>query len=108
MDTFFFFGQWVLHDWGKDDCIKILEKCKDAISSNGKRGKIIIIDVIINEKRDGHEITQLKLKMDINMTCVNGKQRNEEELKELFTEAGFQDYKISSLPGFFSLVEVYP
>ena len=62
----------------------------------------------MNEKQDRYEITQVKLKIDISMTYVNGKQRNEEELKKLFTGAGFQDYKISPMPGFLSLVEVYP
>ena len=100
--------QWVLHNWGDDDCIKILEKCKDAISSNGKKGKIIIIDIVINEKQDEHEITQIKLNLDIIMTCYNGKERNEEEWKKLLTDSGFKDYKISPFTGIFSLIEVYP
>ncbi|KAL2618145.1 hypothetical protein GLYMA_08G248000v4 [Glycine max] len=102
--------KWILHDWTDKDCIKILENCKEAISSNnGKRGKIIVIDMVIQEKQDEHKVTELKLLWDVAMACVlNGKERNEEEWKKLFMEAGFQDYKISPLTGFLSLIEIYP
>ncbi|KAK7340645.1 hypothetical protein VNO77_21354 [Canavalia gladiata] len=99
----------VLHNWSDDDCKKILENCKVAISSNGKRGKVILIDIVINDKQDEHLITGIKLLMNVNMRClVNGKERSEEEWKKLFVEAGFQEYKISPLTGVLSLVEIYP
>ncbi|XP_061366005.1 isoflavone 7-O-methyltransferase-like [Gastrolobium bilobum] len=100
--------KWILHNWTDNDCRKILEKCKEAISNDGKRGKVILIDIVINEKRDEHEITQTKLLMDVAMACLNGKERTEEEWKKLFMEAGFQDYKISPLTGYLSVIEVYP
>jgi len=64
--------------------------------------------MVINEKIDENQVTQIKLLMDVNMACLNGKERNEEEWKKLFIEAGFQDYKISPLTGFLSLIEIYP
>ncbi|KAL5167441.1 Isoflavone 7-O-methyltransferase [Glycine soja] len=93
--------KWILHDWADKDCRKILENCKEAISSNnGKRGKIIVIDMVINEKQDEQKITELKLLWDVSMACAfNGKERNEEEWNKLFMEAGLQDYKISPLTG---------
>ncbi|KAG5095996.1 hypothetical protein JHK84_051584 [Glycine max] len=92
-----------------EDCRKILENCKEAISSKSKTGKVIVIDVVINEKKDEHEITRLKLLMDLNMACLlNGKERREEDWKKLFVEAGFQSYKISPLTGYLSLIEIYP
>ncbi|MED6161613.1 Isoflavone 7-O-methyltransferase [Stylosanthes scabra] len=98
----------VLHDWDNENCVKILKQCKDAILNNIKGGKIIIIDNVINEKCDEYERTQMKLMMDIVvMTILNGKERSEEEWKKLFLEAGFQDYKISPLTAFHSLIEVY-
>ncbi|CAK8540728.1 unnamed protein product [Lathyrus sativus] len=100
--------KFILHDWTDKDCIKILKKCKEAITSDEKKGKVIIIDVVINEKKDDIQITQVKLQMDIFISSVNGKERNEEEWKKLFVEAGFKDYKISPLTGLLSLIEVYP
>jgi len=91
------------------DCKKILENCKEAISGKGKRGKIIVIETVINEGQDEHGITSLKLLMDVKMSClVNGKERSEEEWKKLFVEAGFQSYKISPLTGYLSLIQIYP
>ncbi|KAL1322914.1 hypothetical protein HN51_067925 [Arachis hypogaea] len=98
----------IIHDWDEENCVKIMRNCKDAISSNGKRGKVIIIESVINEKQDKHEITEMKLKYDIYMTCNNGAQKTEEELKKIFIEAGFQGYKLFPIAGIVSLVEVYP
>ncbi|TQE09502.1 hypothetical protein C1H46_004850 [Malus baccata] len=38
----------VLHDWGDDDCIRILKKCREAVPKD--TGKVIIIDAVIDEK----------------------------------------------------------
>ncbi|KAL4322892.1 hypothetical protein HN51_068066 [Arachis hypogaea] len=102
--------KWILHDWGDNDCLKILNKCKDAISNNKKRGKIIIIDIVIDDgKQDHPDITQAKLQMDLTVTTYyNGKERTTQEWKKLFTEANCQHYKISPLTGYMSLIEVYP
>ncbi|KAK7340647.1 hypothetical protein VNO77_21356 [Canavalia gladiata] len=100
--------KWILHNWTDEDCVKILKKCKESISGKGKGGKVILIDIVINQKQDEHDVTALKLLMDVNMACLNGKERTEEEWKKIFTEAGFQDYKISPLTGLVSLVEIYP
>ncbi|MED6161614.1 Isoflavone 7-O-methyltransferase [Stylosanthes scabra] len=98
----------VLHDWDEENCVKILRNCKEAIYRNGKKGKVIIIESVINEKRDKREITDMKLKYDIYMTVNNGAQKTEEELKRMFIEAGFQGYKLFPIAGIVSLVEVYP
>jgi len=99
----------ILHDWNDNDCKKILENCKEAISDKGKRGRVILIETVINEGQDEHGLTGLKLAMDVRMTCLlNGKERSEEEWKKLFMEAGFQSYKIYPLTGYLSLIEIYP
>lgn len=100
--------KYILHNWTDKDCLRILKKCKEAVTNDGKRGKVTIIDMVINEKKDENQVTQIKLLMDVNMARLNGKERNEEEWKKLFIEAGFQDYKISPLTGFLSLIEIYP
>ncbi|KAK7252123.1 hypothetical protein RIF29_35859 [Crotalaria pallida] len=101
--------KWILHDWTDDDCIKILKNCKEATSGKNKRGKVIIIDTVINEKQDEHEVTELKLFFDIvMMTFFNGKERDEKEWKALFMKAGFRHYKIFPTFGYRSLIELYP
>ncbi|XP_058736454.1 isoflavone-7-O-methyltransferase 9-like [Vicia villosa] len=98
----------ILHDWNDKDCIKILEKCKEAITSDEKIGKVIAIEIVMNEKKDTEQVTLLKMQLDTSLACIHGKERNEEEWKKLFMEAGFKDYKIFPLTGFLSLIEIYP
>ncbi|XP_027929955.1 isoflavone 7-O-methyltransferase-like [Vigna unguiculata] len=94
----------ILHDWNDEDCNKILENCKEAIFGKGKRGKVILIETVINEGQDEHGLTRLKLAMDVRMTCLlNGKERSEEEWKKLFMEPEFQSYKIYPLTRYLSL-----
>ncbi|KAI4306429.1 hypothetical protein L6164_029706 [Bauhinia variegata] len=99
----------VLHAYNDEDCIKVLKKCREAISSKGKEGKVIIIDIVINEKQDKHELTDAKLFYDVlMMSVVTGKEREEKEWESLFLEAGFSHYKITPIFGLRSLIEVYP
>ncbi|KAI4296824.1 hypothetical protein L6164_036747 [Bauhinia variegata] len=101
----------VLHNWSDEDCVKILKKCKEAISSGSNGGKVIVIDVVINEKnekKDDHAVTELKLFYDISMMAIlNGKERSEKEWDKLFFDAGFKSYKITPIFGFRSLIEAY-
>ncbi|KAL2994469.1 hypothetical protein AAZX31_10G166200 [Glycine max] len=102
-------GDNALHDWNDEKLQKDPGKmCKDCISSKGNRGKVIIIDTVINEKKDYQDMTQTKLSMDISMLTINGKEPTEEQWKHLFLEAGFKHYKIFPIFGFRSLIEVYP
>lgn len=99
----------MLHNWCDDDCIKILNNCKDAISGEGKRGKLIIIDSVTNEKQDDPEVTEVQLLLDVVMiSSFNGNERDENEWKNLFMLAGFEHYQIYPTFGFRSLIELYP
>ncbi|XP_028787623.1 isoflavone 7-O-methyltransferase-like [Neltuma alba] len=101
--------KWVLHDWGDDDCLKILKNAKEAISGNGKGGKVIIIDTVLNEKEEQHEVLETKLLLNIMLAAeFNSKERSEEEWKKLFLKAGFTDYQIFPIFGFRSLIVLNP
>ncbi|CAN6683407.1 unnamed protein product [Malus baccata var. baccata] len=50
------FLKLILHDLSDEECLKVLNKCREAIASNGQ-GKVIIIDIVMNEEKDEHEIT---------------------------------------------------
>ncbi|XP_028780295.1 isoflavone 4'-O-methyltransferase-like [Neltuma alba] len=99
----------VLHAYSDEDCVRILEKSREAISGKGKEGKVMIIDIVINEKEDKPELTDPKLYFDLlMMVAVTGREREEREWKKLFLEAGFSGYKITPIFGLRSLLEVYP
>ena len=102
--------QWILHDWNDEESVKILRKCKEAISKSNKKGKVIIIDMKVeNEKDEDDESYETQLFFDmLMMALVTGRERNEKEWAKLFQDAGFSDYKITPILGLRSLIEVYP
>ncbi|GLT29525.1 hypothetical protein SLA2020_043850 [Shorea laevis] len=98
----------VLRAFGDEDCIKILKRCREAIKSKGG-GKGIIIDIVINEKKDEHELTEAKLYFDmLMMALASGRERYEKDWERLFMEAGFSHYKVRPIFDLRSLIEVYP
>ncbi|KAH9680536.1 O-methyltransferase ZRP4 [Citrus sinensis] len=92
-DAFLF--KLVFHGLGDEDGLKILKKRREAIASNGERGKVIIIDIVINAEEEEHELTETKFLFDIMMSVnATGKERTESEWAKLFFDAGFSHYKI--------------
>ncbi|XP_052208562.1 trans-resveratrol di-O-methyltransferase-like [Diospyros lotus] len=107
--------KWILHDWADEDCVKILRHCREAIPSREKGGKVIIIDVVVGhqklEETDANDdkSTQTQLFMDmLVMVLYSSKERTEKEWANLFSVAGFSDYKINPILGLRSLIEIYP
>ncbi|KAF3451416.1 hypothetical protein FNV43_RR07511 [Rhamnella rubrinervis] len=97
----------VLHSWSDDKCLEILKKCRGAIPSDG--GKVIIIDAVINRNKEEHQVTEVKLFLDmLMMVMTTGRERSEKQWKKLFLEAGFRSYKITPIFGLRSLIEVFP
>ncbi|PWA75830.1 O-methyltransferase COMT-type, S-adenosyl-L-methionine-dependent methyltransferase [Artemisia annua] len=101
--------KWILHDWNDEECIKILKRCKEAIPSKKNGGKLIIIDMVVNQSEKDYKFLETKLFWDIEMMVqVKGKERSEKEWAQLFVDAGFSEYKITPVVGLRSLIEVYP
>ncbi|XVF39443.1 hypothetical protein PTKIN_Ptkin01aG0035200 [Pterospermum kingtungense] len=99
----------ILHDWGDEDCVKILKRCKEAIGSKDKGGKVIIIDSIMENQEVDKESMETKLFLDMEMMVwVEGQERNEQEWSKLFVDAGFSDYKVYNLSRLRSLIELFP
>lgn len=98
-----------LHDWNNEDCVKILRQCKEAVTKNGRKGKVIIIDMVIENQNEDEKSIETQLFFDmLMMVLVTGRKRNEKEWAKLFLNAGFRDYKITPILGLRSLIEVYP
>ncbi|KAG9143462.1 hypothetical protein Leryth_016466 [Lithospermum erythrorhizon] len=100
----------ILHDWGDEDCIKILKNCRDAITK--EIGKVIIVEEILRENKKGNEghFGNIDVIQDLTMLVhtVGGKERTEIEFKNILEEAGFSRYKIINFNYFPSLIEAYP
>ncbi|KAF3652398.1 Trans-resveratrol di-O-methyltransferase [Capsicum annuum] len=62
----------VMHNWSDEDCVKILKRCREAITYNdeGKKGKVLIIDMVLNREEDEADMTEVKLLFDVLMTVL--------------------------------------
>nr|QCX36375.1 KOMT2 [Piper methysticum] len=99
----------IFHGWNDEECIKILKNCKKAIPSKEEGGKVMILDMVVNSAPGDHMITEDQYFMDLMMiTYARGLERDENEWKKLFKDAGFTSYKITHGLGTSSLIELYP
>ncbi|KAM0071768.1 putative O-methyltransferase domain, S-adenosyl-L-methionine-dependent methyltransferase [Helianthus debilis subsp. tardiflorus] len=89
--------------------LNILKLCREAIRFAGDKGKVIIIDIVVDAKHERHEITETKMVFDVVMMVLfAGRERTKVECEKLFLEAGFTRYKITPNFGLRSLIEVFP
>ncbi|KAF7105200.1 hypothetical protein CFC21_106033 [Triticum aestivum] len=102
--------KWVLCLWQDEDAVKVLRRCKEAITSRDARGKVIIVDVVIDMgmSQDDVLLRETQVLFDVQMMRVDGGERDEQQWRKIFLEAGFRDYKITPMLGFRSIIEVYP
>jgi hypothetical protein len=74
--------------------VKILEQCRKAIPSKEDGGKVIIIEILLGPYI-GPIMYEAQLLMDLlMMVYTKGRQRNENDWRQIFTKAGFSNYKI--------------
>jgi len=97
-----------LHDWGDEECVKILKNCKKAIPPRDEGGKLVIIDIVIGAGQSEKKQREMQVVFDLFIMFINGTERDENQWKKIFFEAGFQDYKITQVLGVRSIIEVYP
>lgn len=98
--------KWIIHDWGDEECVKLLRRSYEATPANGK---VLILEAVVEGDKEGESVSRrLGLLYDITMMVytTGGKERTEEEFKELFQRAGFKSYNIIKLPFLQSLIVV--
>ncbi|KAK9944250.1 hypothetical protein M0R45_009825 [Rubus argutus] len=101
--------KFVLHDWGDEECIRILKNCREAIPED--KGKLIIVEAIIEEdeiKED--KLTDVKLMMDMAMMAhtSTGKVRTLKEWGYVLTEAGFSRHSVTPINAVQSVIHAFP
>jgi hypothetical protein len=80
-----YFMKHILHDWGDAECGEILRACRKAMSDEAR---LLICERIVPP---GNEPSSAKL-IDLHMMMTNhgGKERTEDEYRELLAAAGFR------------------
>jgi hypothetical protein len=108
--------RFILHDWGDDDCIRILKQIKQAASTQNNNGTAVVKTLAIMEQvtdtNAGAAMEQAKTLMSINMmaSCPFGaRERTMEEYAQLFAAAGYSganQVRLIPLREIYSVLEV--
>lgn len=96
----------VLHNWGDEDCVKILHNCRRALPKAA--GKLILVEFVVEP--GGREMADdIVLKLDLLMMVhfVGGKERNRVEWINLLENAGFSQFKFIKTSNVFTIIEAY-
>jgi hypothetical protein len=80
-----YFLKHIIHDWGDEDCLRILRNCKAAMPDHAK---LLICEKVIPP---GNEPSITKI-MDLVMLVLTngGRERTEQEFRDLFGRAGLR------------------
>ncbi len=88
----------VIHDWNDDEAASILRNCRDAMNPEGR---ILVVETVIpplNEPCFGKWL-------DLMMLIVGGRERTEEQYRQLFSHAGLKLNRIVSTAHEISVIE---
>ncbi|GLJ12082.1 hypothetical protein SUGI_0183680 [Cryptomeria japonica] len=105
------FMKGILHDWGDEECKKILKNCHQALS---KQGKLIMVEMVLAEAGQSKSSWSEEIggiRDMIMLSHQRGKERREEEWRKLLQSSGFNHYNIISLPSEplqMSIIEAFP
>ncbi|KAH0462063.1 hypothetical protein IEQ34_009638 [Dendrobium chrysotoxum] len=99
------FMKWVLTTWTDEECRLILKNCYDALPVDGK---VIACEPVVPEETDSSQRTRALLEGDIFVMTIyrsQGKERTEEEFKQLGLAAGFPSFRALYLDHFYTVLE---
>ncbi|RDY04490.1 (RS)-norcoclaurine 6-O-methyltransferase, partial [Mucuna pruriens] len=91
------FLMWVLHDWSDEECIQILNKCREAIPK--ENGRVIIVEAVIEEEGKHNGLKDVGLMLDMVMMAHTnlGKERTLKEWEYVIKMAGFSAFTVKPI-----------
>lgn len=94
--------KWILHDWNDADALRLLENCHRA--TKGK-GTLLIVEMLVGAKNK-HSLAKFS---DIGMLVLTGgRERTEQEYRELLRRAGFALHRVFPTASGYSVLEAKP
>jgi len=92
----------VLHDWGDDDAIAILRKCREALPAGGR---LLIVEAVLPDGNTPHHGKLMDLLM---LTVTGGVERSQDEFDQILTKSGFTLARVYPTTTHQSLIEALP
>ena len=98
-----YFMKHILHDWGDEECAKILGACHNAMDD---KARLLICERIVPV---GNKPSSAKLiDLHMMMTTHGGRERTEKEYRALLAAAGFKVARVFPTSTPWSLIEARP
>ena len=92
----------ILHDWNDEDCLRILDKVRQAIPEHGK---LMIFDSLLPDPPQANEAVMMDLNM---LVMTGGRERRQDCFANLFDRSGFKLTRVIRLPGLAQGIEAQP
>jgi hypothetical protein len=92
----------IIHDWNDEQCISILQNCRNAMNEGGK---VLVVEMILPEGNEPSIGKFLDLQM---LQFLPGCERTEAEYRILFDRAGLELSRIVPTMSPFSVIEGVP
>ncbi|MFY9620991.1 MAG: methyltransferase [Pyrinomonadaceae bacterium] len=91
--------KWIIHDWNDEQSIAIMKNCHRALPENGK---LILVEAVVPPGDEMHFAKFIDLNM---LVMTGGRERTEEEFRQLYEAAGFRLNRIVPTESPFSVIE---
>lgn len=92
----------ILHDWPDTDCMRMLERIRDAISPGGR---MLVVDMVVPESDGAHFSKVCDIEM---LLSAGGRERSPEEFARLFAAAGLRMTNVIPTASVVSIIEAVP
>lgn len=83
----------IIHDWDDTRCIRLLQNCRRSMEGDGR---VLCVDAVLPPMGDTSSVPAKFLDVDM-IVFDMGKERTEEQWKELYAAAGFEIASITPL-----------
>ena len=96
-----YFMKSIIHDWPDEKAQTILRNCRRALEGK-KKGKVLLLEFLVPPPNQPHPAKVIDIEM---LFFPGGRERTEEEFKELFAGAGMRVTRILPTKSMFSVIE---
>ena len=91
--------KWIIHDWNDEQSIRILKNCHRALPD---KGKLILVEAVVPPGSEPHFSKFIDLNM---LVMTGGRERTEEEFRQLYQASGFRLTRVVPTESPFSVIE---
>lgn len=86
-----YFMRWILHNWGDDDCIKLLRRVRDAMIVKAGVSRLLVSEIVLSDGRLGRGGRYADIRMLVHSSA---KERTLEEYCDLAKKSGWRLHRL--------------